>query len=628
MIDIISLVLRFLVILTGVNFVFDVPSSYLGLAIWREQIGLIMMGLVAADIFIVFNWNRQNRREHRLALIFVDLLLAAIALCVFGYAAWNYEDLISYGYLDNQAGIIVSVLSVLIISEVTRRTSGWPLVLVLVFFLSYAVSANFFPGLFRGRDISLYETFNYVVLDPSGLLGTPLAVVTTTVLAFVIFGSALFTLGGGRMFLDLAIASMRGIHGGTAKSSIIASSLFGSISGSAVGNVVTTGIVTIPLMKRSGYTARDAGAIEAVASTGGQLMPPIMGSAAFIMADILAVPYQSIIKAALIPGLLFYLTLFMQVHCRAKARNIQSLQESDIPSFKETMRDYWPFIIPIILLLYLLFYSSLMPQKTALISAGVCIISALFTPIRPGLKKLLQIIDATGMGMTSIMPAVAVAGIIIGVLSITGLGFNFGMGVVEQAGGNLFLLLILTALAALVLGMGLPTTAVYILMASLVAPALVSAGIAEIPAHLFVLYFGVLSMITPPICLASIAAASIAQDDFIQTGIQSVKLGIAGFFVPFIFVLQPEILSLSLLDPGYWLILISVIAGFVILAGVIEAYLFRQLKFHERLLLIIIMAGLFTTFSNAVLQIGSLAGALVVCLWIYRPFKPRLNKPD
>ena len=625
MIDRLSLLLRSLILLTGIGFVFDIPSSYMGLAIWREQIGLVIMGLVAADIFIVITWKRLNRRELGLAISYPDLLLAGVSLVVFGYATWNYEELISYGYLDNQAGIIISVLSVLIISEVTRRTSGWPLLFVLVVFLIYAVTANYFPGMLQGREISLYETFNYVVLDPSGLLGTPLAVVTTIVLAFVVFGSALFTLGGGRMFLDLAIASMRGIRGGTAKSSIMASSLFGSISGSAVGNVVTTGIVTIPLMKRSGYSSREAGVIEAVASTGGQLMPPIMGSAAFIMADILAIPYQSIIKAALIPGLLFYLTLFMQVHFRARVNNIQPLQDSDIPSLLATMRDYWPFIIPIILLLYLLFYSTLLPQKIALVAAGVCIIAAVFTPIKPGLKKLAEIIDTTGMGMASIMPAVAVAGIIIGVLSITGLGFNFGMGVVAQSGGNLFLLLILTALAALVLGMGLPTTAVYILMASLVAPALVSAGIPALPAHLFVLYFGVLSMITPPICLASIAAASIAESDFIQTGIESVKLGIAGFFVPFIFVMKPELLNLSLLDAGYWFNLICSIIGFIFLAGVIEGFLFRQLLAYERTLLMIIMPGLFASGTSSIWQLLSLAAAILICVWFWQPFRHRFN---
>ncbi len=603
MINIISLILRSLIVLLGIAFVFDIPTSYLGMAVWREQIGLVMMGLVTADIFLVINHRRENRRQLDLKPGYPDLFFALVSIFLFGYATWNYEDLIANGYMENTAGIIVSVLTVLIIGETTRRTSGWPLIILMMVFFIYAVTANHFPGILEGREVSLYETLNYTVLDPSGLLGTPLAVVTTTVLAFVIFGAALFTLGGGRMFLDLAIASMKNIRGGTGKSSILASSLFGSISGSAVGNVVTTGIVTIPLMKRSGYNAREAGAIEAVASTGGQLMPPIMGSAAFIMADIISVPYQEIVKAALLPGILFYFTLFMQVHFRASGKQVQCLETKDIPSIKTTFSQYWPFLLPIALLLYLLFASNQLAQKTALFASGACIVAAIFTPDRPNLKRLIAIIDTTGSGMISILPAVAVAGLIIGILSITGLGFNFGMGVVEQSGGNLMTLLLLTALAALVLGMGLPTTAVYILMASLVAPALIQAGIETIPAHLFVLYFGVLSMITPPICFASIAAASIAESDFIQTGIESMKLGISGFFVPFIFVTQPELLSLDITDIVYWINLSGILIGFLFLAGVIEGHMFKPLTVTHRGLLSILLIGLFLTLGKTAIHL-------------------------
>lgn len=618
MLDRVSLLLRSLIVISGISFVFDLLSSMLGLAIWREQVGLIMMGLVAADIFLVFNNRRENRRERGLSPSVIDMICSAASLLLFCYTAWNYEDLISYGYFDNNTGMIVSILAITAIAEVTRRTSGWPLLLLLLIFFLYGLTAAHFPGLLQGREVEVQETLNYMVLDPSGLLGTPLAVVTTTVLAFVIFGSALFTLGGGRMFLDVAIATMSGIRGGTGKSSILASSLFGSISGSAVGNVVTTGIVTIPLMKRSGYSGPEAGAIEAVASTGGQLMPPIMGSAAFIMADILAVPYQEIVKAALIPGILFYVTLFLQVHFRAARKNIKAMDATEVPSIRATMSNYWPFLLPIALLLYLLFNTSLLPQKSALIAAAACILAAVFTPIRPSLRKILEIVDTTGSGMITIMPAVAVAGLIIGILSITGLGFNFGMGVVDQSGGSMLALLLLTALASLILGMGLPTTAVYILMASLVAPALVQAGIQEIPAHLFVLYFGVLSMITPPICLASIAAASIAGSDFIRTGLESVKFGISAFFVPFVFVLAPEILSLSVFESGYWLTLACVLAGFCLLAAVVEGYLFRELQPLEKGVLLLLMAGLFAAHSNTLWSLISLALMTGFGTWLAR----------
>jgi len=623
MINIISLIFRALIVLLGIVFVFDIPTSYLGMAIWREQIGLAIMGIVTADIFVVINHKRENRRQFELEPGYLDLFFAISSLLLFGYATWNYEGLISYGYMDNTAGIVVSVLTVLIITETTRRTSGWPLIILMAVFFIYAISANHFPGILEGREVSLYETLNYTVLDPSGLLGTPLAVVTTTVLAFVIFGAALFTLGGGRMFLDMAIALMKNIRGGSGKSSILASSLFGSISGSAVGNVVTTGIVTIPLMKRSGYHAREAGAIEAVASSGGQLMPPIMGSAAFIMADIISVPYQEIVKAALLPGILFYFTLFMQVHFRASRKQVKGLDNGDVPSIKTTFYQYWPFLVPIALLLYLLFASNQLAQKTALFASGACIVAAIFTPERPNLKRLITIIDTTGSGMITILPAVAVAGLIIGILSITGLGFNFGMGVVEQSGGNLLILLLLTALAALVLGMGLPTTAVYILMASLVAPALVQAGIETIPAHLFVLYFGVLSMITPPICFASIAAASIAESDFIKTGIESMKLGISGFFVPFIFVTQPEILSLDITNIYYWINISGVLIAFLFLAAVVEGYLFKPLAVRYRVLLSILLAGLFLTQGRLAIHLPIMFFSIAITFWL----RKKANSP-
>ena len=292
------------------------------------------------------------------------------------------------------------------------------------------------------------------------------------------------------------------------------------------------------------------------------------------------------------------------------------MDDSDIPSIKDTFRQYWPFLVPIFMLLYLLFASNQQAQNTALLASGACIIAAIFTPDRPNLKRILEIIDTTGSGMVAILPAVAVAGLIIGILSVTGLGFNFGMGVVEQSGGNLAILLLLTALAALVLGMGLPTTAVYILMASLVAPALVQAGLQEIPAHLFVLYFGVLSMITPPICFASIAAASIAKSDFMQTGMESMKLGISGFFVPFIFVTEPEILSLNITDFHYWINLTSVFIAFLFLAGVVEGQLFNILGWKTRTTLSILIIALFATHGEVMLNLPLIITSLFLMIWL------------
>lgn len=577
-----SLLLRALLLLIGAGFILDVPSAFFGLALWQEQIGLVMLGLVGADIFVVYNRQGKNRNETGQPLGWADRILAIASLLLFAYTAIRFEELVATGYLDNPEGLFISVLAIMLVCETTRRTCGWALVLVMAGFMLYGLTASQFSGLLQGREVSLYELFTYSVLDPSGLLGSSLSVVTTTVLAFVIFGATLFGLGGGKLFLDLALSGMRGIRGGAGKGAIVASTLFGTISGSAVSNVVTIGIVTIPLMHRSGFSKKDAAAIEAVASTGGQLMPPIMGSAAFIMADTLSVPYASVAKAALLPALLYYLTLFLQVHFRAARLNILPMDETELPQAASTLRQYWPFIVPVAVLVYMLFSTAIAPHKIALIATASCVVAALFTPSRPTWRRLLEIVDATGSGMLSILPAVAIAGIIIAILSITGLGFTFGLGVVDEAGGNLYLLLILTALAALVLGLGLPTTAVYIVMAGLVAPALTTAGVPDMAAHLFVFYFGVLSMITPPVCLAAMAAASIAGSDFMQTGRAAIKLAFTGFLVPFLFALCPDLLSLDLGNPRYWLQVGLVTAAFTLLAAAVEGYLHEPLNQRQR----------------------------------------------
>lgn len=612
-----SLLLRALLLITGAAFVFDVPADYFGMAIWQEQIGLVMIGLVSADIFILYNLSGKHRIENNLASSKVDLILALISLIVFSYSTWNFAELVEYGYLDNPRGLAVSIAAILLVCETTRRTCGWSLVVVLFGFLVYGLTASHFTGLLQGREVGLYELITYTVLDPSGLLGSSLTVVTTTVLAFVVFGATLFGLGGGKLFLDLAISGMRGNRGGAGKSAIIASTLFGTISGSAVSNVVTIGIVTIPLMVRSGFSKNDAAAIEAVASTGGQIMPPIMGSAAFIMADMLAIPYSNVAKAALLPALLYYFTLFLQVHFRAAKQNIRALDTAEIPPARETLRQYWPFLIPVAVLVYLLFSSTIPPQKLAFISAAICVVAAMMTPMRPTRERVISIIDATGSGMISIIPAVAVAGIMIGILSITGLGFTFGMSVVDQASGNLFLLLVLTALASLVLGLGLPTTAVYIVMVGLVAPALITAGVPDLAAHLFVFYFGVLSMITPPVCLAAMAAASIAGSDFMQTGFSAMKLAFTGFFVPFLFVLAPGLLSFDVLSGHYWLQVISVLIGFTLLASAFEGYLFKLLGRPERYMMVILSMLLFGSLTRpfwSLLFVGAITAWL---LWMY-----------
>ena len=386
--------------------------------------------------------------------------------------------------------------------------------------------------------------------DPNAVFSTPLAVGTIIVLLFVFFGQLLFAAGGGNFFTDLAMALTGRSRGGAAKISVVGSALFGSISGSAVSNVVTTGVVTIPLMQRGGYTKRDAGAIEAVASTGGQLTPPIMGAAAFLMAEFLDISYFTVAGAALLPAALYYLSVFTQVDLIA-GRDVVTSAETDILPASAVLREGWHFAVPFGLLLGGLFWWRLDPEQAALLaSAAIVVVSLLrgYRGKRLSLATLGRVFVDTGESMVNLILVVAAAGFVIGVLNITGLGFALTLVLVDTVGANPVALLIVSALICIVLGMGMPTSGVYVLLAALVAPSLVQAGISPLAANLFILYFGMMSMITPPVALAAFAAATITEDDPLRTGIAAMRVGWAVFIIPFLFVATPELLM-----QGDWL---------------------------------------------------------------------------
>src|SRR5690606_9250849 len=359
----------------------------------------------------------------------------------------------------------------------------------------------------------------YLYLDSHGMLGLPLAVSATVVLAYIFFGQVLFDSGGGTFFTDVATSVMGRFRGGPAKMAVAGSSLFGTISGSAVSNLLMTGTVTIPMMIRTGFRPPFAAAVEAVASTGGQLMPPVMGVTAFIIAEFLSIPYTSVVYAALIPALLYYTVLFIQVDLEAAREGFTGLPKDHIPPLGGVLRKGWPFLIPLGVLIHTLFVLNWSAGRAAIAGAFAgLIIFFLGEAARQGRwRALVRLLEATGKSLIEMGAITAAAGFVIGVLQLTGIGFRLSMGLTAAAGGNVFLLLLLTALASVVLGMGMPTPAVYILLAVLVAPALVDLGIDPLSAHLFVFYFGLMSMITPPICLAAFTAATVARTDLMQT---------------------------------------------------------------------------------------------------------------
>jgi len=624
----ISYVLRVLIPVIGILFILDIPTDWFGLLLWQEQIAIAILGLSVADIFLTSTLSGKSRAETKAPLPWYDALLAALALAITLYVGLRYETIVGSGYLGDPLNLALAVAMILMVAETTRRNAGMPMIVLLVTFFLYGLSAGLFPGFLRGRSIELNELIAYLFLDPNSMFGTPLAVVVTTVLAYVIFGSALFKLGGGDLFIGLALSVMGRFKGGAAKTSVLSSSLFGTISGSAVANVVADGIITIPLMKKSGYSPEEAGAIEAVASTGGQIMPPVMGAAAFIMANNLGVSYSEVAKAALIPALLFYFCVYLHCHFRACRIGARPLTAEERPNIKDVLRTGWPFLVPLFLLVGLMFSTALSPLKIALYATLAAVLSAfLKRETRPTLRQLMEILEDAGQGMLSLVPVVAVTGMMIGVLSVTGLGFTLSLGIVETAGGSMTMLLLLTAVAAIILGMGMPTTAVYIVLATLVAPALVKAGITPMAAHLYVFYYGSLSMITPPVCLAAFAGASLAGAGYMRTGYQAMKLGLAAFFIPVLFVLSPDLLLLGSSDAHELQMIVLACLGCVFLSASVEGFLFRTLNWPERLGVAVVaviqaVAIGMPDGQDTVPSIVAFALSLIFMIWLWRQREP------
>ena len=378
------------------------------------------------------------------------------------------------------------------------------------------------------------------------MLGTPMEIVSTVVIAFVLFGSILLASGGSEFFTDLSMILVGRFRGGQAKIAVTASGMFGSISGSAVSNVATTGVITIPLMRNAGYDVHKAGAIEAVASTGGQLMPPIMGAAAFLMAEFLQVQYTDVVIAALIPAILYFVALFILADLEAAKSGIKPVDKSIIPRGRaRSLKEGWHFALPFVVLIYVLFWLNMSPEKAALVSAVVIVVaSAVFgyqgkriTPL-----ELYQAVRNTGIASLDVVMIGAAAGLVIGVLGVSGLAFALTQVLIHLGGGNVVVLLLVSAGVCILLGMGMPTAGVYILLSTLVAPSLIEVGIVPMAAHLFILYFGMMSMITPPVAIAAFAAASLTGADPMRTAFAAVKFGWIAYLIPFLFVFSPNLI--------------------------------------------------------------------------------------
>jgi TRAP transporter 4TM/12TM fusion protein len=441
--------------------------------------------------------------------------------------------------------MLVAALLALLILEGLRRTTGMALVYTTLFFFGLALIGSSLPGEFAARSIPIDRLTYYVIWDSTASLGIALKIVATIVVIYTIFGHVLFKSGGSVFFTDISMALMGKYRGGPAKIAIVGSSLFGTITGNVVSNVLTVGVVTIPLMKRVGFRPHLAAAVEACASTGGQIMPPVMGVAAFIMAEFLQVPYWEVALAAVIPAVLYYAALFIQVDLEAARSDIKPMDPAEIPRLATVLKEGWYFSIPFGVLVYALFWLNFEPENAGLAATVAAIVLGVlfrFKGRRIGLRDLYEMLRDSGLSVLDLFMLGAAAGIMIGTLNYSGVGFTLSLVLITVAAGSLIALLLLCALTNIVLGLGLPTVGVYIVLATLVAPTMIKMGISPMAAHMFIMYYGCLSMITPPVAIASFVAANLAGADQNRTGWASMTFGWAIYVVPFLFVFSDTLL--------------------------------------------------------------------------------------
>lgn len=573
-----------------------------GLQLYDQQFLFPMIGVAFLLVFVHLTPGREKRSGW---VPWYDWLMALAGFFSCVYLAIEYPrlaDIVVYQPADAViCGIIILVLS----AEGLRRAVGMILLIVMLAFIAFGLAGEYIPGALQGQSIEFGDLVTYLTFDTNALVGVPMRVVTTIVVAFLLMAALMQRSGAAEFLNDVSVALMGRYRGGAAKVAITASSLFGSISGSTVSNVMSTGAITIPLMKRGGYKAESAGAIEAVASTGGQLMPPVMGAVAFLMAEDLQVDYSDVAIAALVPSVLYYAGLFVQADLEAARDGIKRVEEALIPRLWPVLKQGWIFLLPFALLIVGLFFLNLEPEEAALDGSALLILLGLvfgYRGKRMSLKDIFWSIAETGVLVLDLVMIGAAVGMIIGILAKSGLGFALTLMLSQVGAGNFGLLLVLAALVCIVLGMGMPTIGVYVLVAALVAPAMVEVGVSPMAAHMYVLYFGMLSFITPPICIAAFAAAKLADSDQMRTGFVATRFGWSAFVVPFLFVFSP-----SLLLEGHWLTLIhdvtTALAGVWLVSAGLIGYLFHRLPMGSRTglivggLLVLIPAG---TFPGAI----------------------------
>ena len=584
----------------------DREQAYREHKCWRQYITVIisiifvafqlyatLSGIITAQILrathlafvqlLAFLLFPATKKMPRNTLPWYDVLLGLTGAGCWMYIVINFQNLVRRSGNNTTLDVIIGIIGILILFESCRRIVGLPIMTIAAVFVIYAFFGKYLPGFLHHRGYSLQRVVCHLFYNTEGIMGTPIGACSTFIFLFILFGALLEKTGIGQFFIDVCNAIAGGASGGPAKVAVLSSALLGTVSGSSVSNTVGSGSFTIPMMKKLGYKGEFAGAVEAAASTGGQLMPPIMGAAAFLMAESLGMPYITIVKAAIIPALLYFTGIFITVHLEAKKLGLKGMPREQLPRFLPLFLSRGYMILPLIVIIWFLCIG-----KTAVFAALMGILACLLIGLavsiidlakgrKPtfGSRDLIDVMCAAARNIISVAIACGMAGIIIGVVTLTGLGLKLGAGLVSLAGGRLFLTLVFTMLASIILGMGAPTTANYLITSTITAGAIIQLGVQPLAAHMFAFYFGIIADVTPPVALAAIAGAAIAKARPMKTAFNATKLAIGAFIIPYMFVYNSQMLMIDASVGRILFIVTTALIGMFGISVALEGYGFN-----------------------------------------------------
>lgn len=575
---------QYITVFISVIFVLFQLYATLSGAITAQVLRATHLAFVQLLAFLLFPPTKNSPRN---TLPWYDIVLGLIGMACWLYIVVNFDSLVRRSGNNTPLDVAVGIVGILVLFESCRRIVGLPIMIIAGSFIVFAFAGKYLPGFLHHRGYSLQRVVCHLFYNTEGIMGTPIGACSTFIFLFILFGALLEKTGIGHFFIDVCNALAGGASGGPAKVAVLSSALLGTVSGSSVSNTVGSGSFTIPMMKRLGYKGEFAGAVEAAASTGGQIMPPIMGAAAFLMAESLGLPYITIVKAAIVPAILYFTGIFITVHLEAKKLGLKGLPKDQLPRFMPLLLRKGYMIIPLVVIIYFL-----CAGKTAVFAALMGIIACVLVGFgvsvsdlahgrKPsfGGKDIVEIMCTAARNIISVAIACGMAGIIIGIVTLTGLGLRLGNGLVMLAHGKLLLTLVFTMVASIILGMGAPTTANYLITSTITAGAIISLGIEPLAAHMFAFYFGIIADVTPPVALAAIAGAAIAKAKPMKTALNATKLAIGAFIIPYMFVYNSKMLMINASALSVVMIIITAILGMFGISVALEGYGFNNTGF-------------------------------------------------